>query len=84
MPAPMRSRMPISTVPDLLVAPVWQAGKTEWSTYLPEGAEWVHVWSGRTFAGGQRRDGSRALRPAAGVLPGGLDFAELFAGLRNL
>ena len=39
--------------PDLLVAPVWRAGKTEWSTYLPEGAEWVHAWSGRTFAGGQ-------------------------------
>src|SRR6478735_1390518 len=39
--------------PDLLVAPVWQAGKTEWTTYLPEGAAWTHVWSGKPFAGGQ-------------------------------
>ena len=56
---------------DLLVAPVWQAGKTEWSTYLPEGAEWVHVWSGRTFAGGQDATVARTLRRAARVLPGG-------------
>ena len=40
---------------DLLVAPVWQGGKSEWNTYLPEGADWVHVWSGRTFTGGRRR-----------------------------
>lgn len=39
--------------PDLLVAPVWQAGETHRSLHLPQGAEWVHVWSGARHAGGQ-------------------------------
>jgi alpha-glucosidase len=39
--------------PDLLVAPVWRAGTDRWSTYLPHGVEWVHVWSGTAHAGGQ-------------------------------
>ncbi|QKS01080.1 alpha-glucosidase [Sphingomonas sp. CL5.1] len=38
--------------PDLLVAPVIAAGKDEWTTYLPVGAEWVHVWSGASHPGG--------------------------------
>ena len=37
---------------DLLVAPVIAAGKSEWTTYLPAGADWVHVWSGKSHAGG--------------------------------
>lgn len=40
--------------PDLLVAPVHEAGRTEWSAYLPAGARWVHLWSGNAFAGGGR------------------------------
>ena len=28
------------------------AGKSEWTTYLPAGADWVHVWSGQSYAGG--------------------------------
>ena len=38
--------------PDLLVAPVWRAGETRWTTYLPAGADWVHLWSGKRFTGG--------------------------------
>lgn len=38
---------------DLLVAPVIEAGVAEWAAYLPAGAEWVHLWSGQRFAGGQ-------------------------------
>ena len=34
------------------MAPVHQAGKTEWTTYLPRGREWVHLWSGINFSGG--------------------------------
>jgi alpha-glucosidase (family GH31 glycosyl hydrolase) len=37
---------------DLLVHPVTEPGVTTWETYLPEG-EWVDVWSGEVFAGGQ-------------------------------
>ncbi|MGL5948352.1 MAG: alpha-glucosidase [Aeromonas sp.] len=39
---------------EMLVAPVHQAEKTEWTTYLPAGENWTHVWSGQTFTGGQR------------------------------
>jgi alpha-glucosidase len=38
--------------PNLLAAPVVEAGATERRLYLPAGAEWTHVWSGETFAGG--------------------------------
>ena len=37
---------------DLLVAPVWRAGHKEWTTYLPAGTDWVHVWTGARFPGG--------------------------------
>ena len=36
---------------DLLVAPVIEAGVTEWEAYLPAGVEWVHLWSRRRYAG---------------------------------
>ncbi len=39
--------------PDLLVAPVHRANAAAWTTYLPRGAEWIHVWSGRRHDGGQ-------------------------------
>lgn len=38
--------------PDLLVAPVVEAGRSEWSVYLPKGCDWTHVWSSETFEGG--------------------------------
>ncbi|GAA0577100.1 alpha-glucosidase [Halomonas salifodinae] len=40
--------------PDLLVAPVHEAGRHDWSVYLPAGVEWVHPWSGERHAGGGR------------------------------
>ena len=39
--------------PDLLVSPVHQAGIARWKTYLPAGADWVHLWSGTSHSGGQ-------------------------------
>lgn len=39
--------------PDLLVAPVHAAGADIWSPYLPEGADWVHLWTGTPHKGGQ-------------------------------
>ena len=38
---------------DLLVAPVHEAGRDTWSLYLPAGARWIHIWSGRVFDGGK-------------------------------
>jgi alpha-glucosidase len=40
--------------PDLLVAPVHRAGVEVWEPYLPEGARWVHLWSGESWEGGRR------------------------------
>lgn len=39
--------------PDLLVAPVLQEGSTERGVYLPAGAEWTELRSGRVYKGGQ-------------------------------
>lgn len=38
--------------PNLLAAPVMEQGATERRLYLPSGADWTHVWTGETFAGG--------------------------------
>jgi len=38
--------------PDVLVAPVLEAGARSRSVYLPPGTRWTHVWSGRTYDGG--------------------------------
>lgn len=38
---------------DVLVAPVMEAGMSEREVYLPSGAEWTEVSTGRKYAGGQ-------------------------------
>lgn len=38
--------------PDLLVAPVWQGGQTEWTAYLPSDG-WIHLWSGLEYGRGE-------------------------------
>ncbi len=39
--------------PDLLVAPVMDAGVTQRPVYLPRGAKWKNAWTGKKFNGGQ-------------------------------
>ncbi|MEV6491182.1 TIM-barrel domain-containing protein [Actinoplanes sp. NPDC051633] len=38
--------------PDVLVAPILHAGARSRPVYLPPGARWTHVWTGRTHDGG--------------------------------
>lgn len=38
--------------PDFLIAPVLDKGASRLKVYLPAG-EWVHLWSGKTYQGGQ-------------------------------
>ncbi len=42
--------------PDLLVAPVMDAGVTQRAVYLPAGAQWTNAWTGEVLAGGQSVD----------------------------
>ncbi len=42
--------------PDLLVAPVLEAGARRRAVRLPAGADWRDAWTGETCAGGQVRD----------------------------
>ncbi|MFN8466090.1 MAG: glycoside hydrolase family 31 protein [Caldilineaceae bacterium] len=39
--------------PDLLVAPVMDAGVTQRPVYLPAGAQWTNAWTGEVLEGGQ-------------------------------
>jgi alpha-glucosidase len=39
--------------PDLLVAPVHAAGAAEWTLYLPDGSDWIHLWTGQSHPGGR-------------------------------
>ena len=56
---------------DLLVAPVVEAGATDWKAYLPAGTAWIHLWSGERVLRRSECAGGGADGPAAGVLPGG-------------
>ena len=69
---------------DLLVAPVWQAAQAERVVYLPEGAEWVHVWSEVAFAGGQEVTVASPIGSPPVFYRKGAAFAEMFAGLRGM
>jgi alpha-glucosidase len=67
--------------PDLLVAPVHAAGVLRWSAYLPEGADWVHVWSGATYGGGQRVDVPAPIGSPPVFRRAGSPFTKLFEEL---
>lgn len=40
--------------PDLMVAPVIEAGVTSRSVYLPAGSQWTDAWTGQAYQGGQQ------------------------------
>jgi alpha-glucosidase len=69
---------------DVLVAPVWKAGRSEWTTYLPDGTDWVHVWSGKAFAGGKEATVAAPLGHPPAFVRSDSKFADLFAGARNV
>ena len=39
--------------PDALIAPVMEKDQRELTVYLPKGAKWTHVWTKKTWDGGQ-------------------------------
>lgn len=69
---------------DLLVAPVIEEGKKARSVYLPSGANWIHVWSGQLFAGGQTVETPAPLGKPPVFYRGDAADAALFRDLRTL
>ena len=65
---------------DLLVAPVWQGGKTEWNVYLPSDG-WVHLWTGKEYG-----HGNNVVPAPLGDTPvfykKGSTWSELFESIR--
>ena len=68
---------------DLLVAPVWQAGQTSRAVYLPNGEEWTHIWSGRSYSGGQSITTEAPIGRPPVFHRTGSEFTELFSELRG-
>jgi len=64
--------------PDLVVAPVHQAGKTEWTSYLPQGRDWVHLWSGQSYHGGAEVELPAPFGEPPVFYAADSDWAELF------
>jgi len=68
---------------DLLVAPVIEEGATSRLVHLPEGDEWVHLWTGTRFSGG-----NYALSAPIGEPPvfwrAGSDWEQLFSGVSRV
>ena len=70
--------------PDLLVAPVIEAARTNWSTYLPAGSNWVHVWSGECHAGGQTVSVAAPLGQPPVFYRADSEHAVLFSALQSV
>ncbi len=67
--------------PDLLVAPVMEAGVTEREVYLPAGETWVEQSTGKAFEGGRRVTAAAPLAviPVFARRGSGLDLRAFFA-----
>lgn len=68
---------------DLLVAPVHKSGVTRWRAYLPDGATWVHLWSGQTHGGGQTIEVDAPIGQPPVFFRAGSEWEPLFLSLRN-
>ena len=67
---------------DLLVAPVVEPGAETRALWLPEG-EWVHLWTGEAFVGGEVTVPAPLGQPPVFYRQGSA-FADLFAALREV
>lgn len=66
---------------DLIVAPVIEPGVDRWSTYLPAGATWRHLWSGDRFDGGSTADVAAPLGQPPVFYREDSAHADLFASI---
>ncbi|MDJ1009283.1 MAG: glycoside hydrolase family 31 protein [Paracoccaceae bacterium] len=61
--------------PDLLVAPVLEAGAEKRSAYLPAGASWHNAWTSEKIAGGVWHEASTTIDRIAVFIRDGADIA---------
>ena len=66
---------------DLLIAPVIEAGAQRRRAYLPAGARWRHLWSGKEWPGGAEAEVEAPIGRPPVFVRDGSPHAALFAGL---
>lgn len=70
--------------PDVLVAPVYKAERSDWTVYLPNNQEWIHCWTGETFKGGQEVTVAAPVGQPPVFYKSTSQWVDLFAGLAEL
>jgi sulfoquinovosidase len=70
--------------PDLLVAPVIEAERTDWTVYLPQGAAWIHLWTGQSFDGGADARVAAPLGQPPAFYRAGAPMSDLFGAVGRL
>ncbi|HCR6367534.1 TPA: sulfoquinovosidase [Shigella flexneri] len=67
---------------DILVAPVHEEGRSDWTLYLPED-NWVHAWTGEAFRGGEVTVNAPIGKPPV-FYRADSEWAALFASLNSI
>ena len=67
---------------DVLVAPVYEQGRSDWTVYLPED-NWIHAWSGEAYGGGEVTVAAPLGQPPV-FYRADSEWQALFASLRTL
>ncbi|EMV1396644.1 alpha-glucosidase [Escherichia coli] len=67
---------------DILVAPVHEEGRSDWTLYLPED-NWVHAWTGEAFRGGEVTVNAPIGKPPV-FYRADSEWAALFASLKSI
>lgn len=67
---------------DLLVAPVYEQNRSDWTLWLPED-RWIHVWSGEAYSGGDVTVAAPIGKPPV-FYRANSEWAALFASLQHI
>lgn len=68
---------------DLLVAPIFEAAAQSRPVYLPRGCDWVDVWTGNAYRGGQTVSGTTDLDKIPLFVRKGAAVLSCFDGIRK-
>ncbi|MDX6021355.1 alpha-glucosidase [Scandinavium sp. V105_16] len=68
---------------DLLVAPVYEQGRSDWTLYLPQDA-WINAWTGESHSGGENVTVAAPLGQPPVFYRANSEWQPLFASLRQI